>query len=78
MYEDAIPSEVKELKASMKKAKTAHEKLRAQTRLSRLQETLRRHTDRKLEQEVSLPSLDTNLTFHTPAGLCLLYHPLCM
>lgn len=52
LYEEAIPSEVKELKSHMKKAKTPYEKRQAQTKLSRLHETLKRHGDRKLEQEV--------------------------
>lgn len=52
LYEEAIPSEVKDLKAHMKKAKTPREKRQAQTKLSRLQETLKRHDDRRLEQQV--------------------------
>lgn len=52
IYDDAMPSEVKELKAAAKKAKTPHEKRKAQVRMSQLQQSLKNHEDRKLLHQV--------------------------
>lgn len=52
LYEKAIPTEVSELKAAMRKSTDASEQRRMQVKLSRLQQSLKQHEDRSLELEV--------------------------
>lgn len=52
MYDKAIPAEVKELQAAMRKASDVVEQRRMQVKLSRLQQSLKQHEDRSLELEV--------------------------
>jgi cob(I)alamin adenosyltransferase len=53
LYEEAMPGEVKELKAAVKKANSETEKRRAQKQLSKIQQSLKVHEDRTLLQQVS-------------------------
>eukprot|EP00892_Ulva_mutabilis_P008706 jgi/Ulvmu1/6207/UM028_0063.1 len=52
IYDQSMPSEVKELKAAMHSVSSAGEHRQLQTKLSRLQQSMKLHQDRSLELQV--------------------------